>query len=408
MIKNRILIKDHHKELISSPDIQIVWLKAAVVAGLWASFEIIIGSLLHNIYLPFAGSILTAFAVCLLVAFSQLWKDKGLIWRAGLICALMKSVSPSAIILGPMTAIMLEGFLFNFSLSLFGYNWFGYLTGGALCLLSALLHKIINLLILYGFNIIDIYINLFQFVTKQINMVNASFWMLLIVLSIVYALIGVFAASIGIVIGRKAQKLSSSIDIMTDLAQSKTGLFHVNQNEKFSLALLFSHLLIIPVCLYLLGNQSIYISIPVILIYIIVCLVYYQNSLRKLKKTTFWIQLFVITILAAFFWNGFSKSGNWFDINGLWVGVMMNIRALIVIIGFAAFSVELRNPLIRLFLFNKGFRQLYLSVSIAFEALPLMIASMDNSLVFFRNPLKSISRTMLQAENWLIYFQNQK
>jgi len=149
---------------------------------------------------------------------------------------------------------MLEGFLFNFSLFLFGYNWFGYLTGGVLCLLSALLHKIINLIILYGFNIIDIYINLFRFITKQINMVNANFLILLIVLSMVYVLIGDFAATIVIIVGRKAQKLSSSIDIMTNLAQSKTDLFQVNQKEKFSIALLFSHLLIIPVCLYLLNN----------------------------------------------------------------------------------------------------------------------------------------------------------
>lgn len=84
----------------------------------------------------------------------------------------------------------------------------------------------------------------------------------------------------------------------------------------------------------------------------------------------------------------------------------MNIRALIVIVGFAAFSVELRNPIIKLFLVNRGFRQLYLSISIAFEALPLMIANMDKSSVFFKNPIQSISKTMIQAEYWLAYFQN--
>jgi len=38
-----------------------LWMKAAVVGGLWASLEIIVGSFLHNTRLPFAGSIL-AFA----------------------------------------------------------------------------------------------------------------------------------------------------------------------------------------------------------------------------------------------------------------------------------------------------------------------------------------------------------
>ena len=35
-----------------------LWMKAAVVGGLWASIEIIIGSFLHNTRLPFAGSML--------------------------------------------------------------------------------------------------------------------------------------------------------------------------------------------------------------------------------------------------------------------------------------------------------------------------------------------------------------
>jgi hypothetical protein len=33
-----------------------VWLKAAVLGGLWASVEIIIGSFFHNLRLPFAGT----------------------------------------------------------------------------------------------------------------------------------------------------------------------------------------------------------------------------------------------------------------------------------------------------------------------------------------------------------------
>ncbi|HPT04887.1 MAG TPA: hypothetical protein PLG86_07070, partial [Bacteroidales bacterium] len=60
-----------------------VWLKAAVVGGLWASVEIIIGSFLHNLRIPFAGSILASFGTIFLVAFFQLWPVKGLIWRAG-------------------------------------------------------------------------------------------------------------------------------------------------------------------------------------------------------------------------------------------------------------------------------------------------------------------------------------
>ena len=86
-----------------NPDRQlsITWLKAAVLGCLWASSEIVLGSFLHNLHVPFSSIFLTSIGVILIVSISYKWKDRGLIWRAGLICALMKSVSPSAVIFGP-------------------------------------------------------------------------------------------------------------------------------------------------------------------------------------------------------------------------------------------------------------------------------------------------------------------
>ncbi len=108
----------------SSKHLQLksVWLKAAVLGGLWASVEIIIGSFFHNLRLPFGGTILAANATILMIAFYQMWPEKGLIWRAGLIAALMKSISPSAIILGPMIGIMSEALIIEMFLRVFGNN----------------------------------------------------------------------------------------------------------------------------------------------------------------------------------------------------------------------------------------------------------------------------------------------
>ena len=63
-------------------------------------------------------------------------RENGLIWRAGIICALMKSISPSAVILGPMTGILTEALLVELSVWLFGKNIFGYLIAGALAVFS--------------------------------------------------------------------------------------------------------------------------------------------------------------------------------------------------------------------------------------------------------------------------------
>jgi hypothetical protein len=104
-----------------------VWARAAIVGGFWGGLEIIIGSSLHNLRLPFAGTALAAFAVCLLTAFHRCWPERGLIWRAGLICAALKSVSPSAVLIGPIVGIVLEAVMFEFGLRMAGMRLRGYI-----------------------------------------------------------------------------------------------------------------------------------------------------------------------------------------------------------------------------------------------------------------------------------------
>ena len=62
----------------------------------------------------------------------------------------MKSISPSAVILGPMIAITMEGLVLEFSVRLLGRNLLGYAIAGALTMLGALVHKITHLFELYG------------------------------------------------------------------------------------------------------------------------------------------------------------------------------------------------------------------------------------------------------------------
>jgi hypothetical protein len=65
----------------------LLWRKAAVIGSLWAASEIILGSFLKNAHIPFAGLVLTGIGVAILVAGHSLWPVKGLLWRAGLVCA---------------------------------------------------------------------------------------------------------------------------------------------------------------------------------------------------------------------------------------------------------------------------------------------------------------------------------
>src|SRR4030043_1640306 len=110
------------------------WIKAAITGTIWAASEIVLGSFLHNLKVPFSGNVLTAIGIIILTSISYIWTEKGLIWRAGLICALMKTLSPSAVIFGPMIAIFSEALLLEFSVRLLGRTLAGYLIGAMLAM----------------------------------------------------------------------------------------------------------------------------------------------------------------------------------------------------------------------------------------------------------------------------------
>ena len=152
--------------------------------------------------LAFAGTVL-------LIGFYQIWPHRGLIIRAGLITAVMKSVSPSAIILGPMTGIMLEAVVIELVIMLLGNNLISLILAGILSVSSALFHKVVSLLILYGFDLIQIYVNIINFALKQFGLNEAGEWQILVALLTVYTFFGVMAALVGLYIGRKAVRVKN-------------------------------------------------------------------------------------------------------------------------------------------------------------------------------------------------------
>lgn len=384
-----------------------LWLKAAVVGGLWASIEIIIGSFLHNTRLPFAGSMLAFAGTVLLIGFYQIWPQKGLIIRAGLITAVMKSVSPSAIIIGPMTGILLEAALIEFIILIAGNNIVSLMLAGTLSLSSALFHKVISLLIFYGFDLIKIYVNVINFALKQFGLKEAGEWQILIALLAVYTFFGVLAASLGYYIGRKAirmRKESNIIELEEREIRPKE-FFEIRDDQKTSILLLIIHILAIPVGLYLLNYWGLVVGLSYIVLYIIIVGYKYRFALRRLKKPIFWSQLIIIILLSAVFWDVGDNKNHWISEEGIIVGVEMMFRALFIVIAFSALSVELRNEKVRKFLYKIGFGKFYQSVGMAFSALPVMIALLPVSKEIIKNPAKSFLMPLIMADSWLNMFK---
>jgi nucleoside-triphosphatase THEP1 len=364
-------------QIIPGKPLSQTWLKASVIGSIWASIEIILGSFLHNLKIPLSGMILSFISVWLLISFLQLWKENGIILRAGIICALMKSISPSALILGPMIGIITEAILIELFIFIFGKNLFGYMIGGAFAVLATLIHKLVSLLILYGFNFIKILSDLYLFAVKQIDLKELTPASLIFLITLVYIIIGMVGAITGYITGLRYLKTKNLFSRHTDTVFNfRNPLLEEPLDQSYSIIFLLINVFSIVVILFLMNFSYFIAAIISSIIYIGFCILKYKNSLKRLKKISFWISFIIITFAAAFLWNGFSH-GAFFSIEGLIIGLKMNARAIIIVIGFSSISVELKNPVIKSVLYHRGFENLYQSLSLAFSALPFFLSNLS-------------------------------
>jgi len=174
-----------------------LWQRAAVLGSLWAASEIVLGSFLHNLRVPFAGHFLTAIAVAVLVAGHRTWPQKGLLVRAGLIAAVMKSTSPSAVLFGPMVAIAMEGVAMEAGVRLLGGRLPGYALGGALAMSWTLAHKVGSLLMTYGTGVVPLYGEVVTWAERQVGPIPLGAWGPLAALAALNFAAGAAAAAAG-------------------------------------------------------------------------------------------------------------------------------------------------------------------------------------------------------------------
>jgi nucleoside-triphosphatase THEP1 len=369
-VKNKVL---KSVRIIEKRELNPVWLKASVLGSIWASIEIITGSFLHNLNVPFSGTILSVMSVWLLVAFLQVWKEKGIVWRAGIICALMKSISPSAVIIGPMTGIIMEAFLLEFTVRLMGRNLAGYITGGALAVLSSLLHKIATLLIIYGFDLVKIADSFYRFAVNRMGGSNGNPALIISIVVSIYAVAGIAAATGGYLAGRRYIKTALP-DYRSNLTLAEENTLFERSSGRYSVPLLAANIAAMAGCMIMLSRGNFLIASVCSVGYATIVAIYYRNSLYRLAKWSVWIQFLAIAVASAFLWKSSAGEGI-FGTEGLIAGASMILRAAVIILGFAAISVELKNPLIRSLLYNRGFALIYQALTLGFSALPALIAS---------------------------------
>ncbi|HSH50730.1 MAG TPA: nucleoside-triphosphatase [Bacteroidales bacterium] len=370
------------------------WLKASIIGTFWAASEIVLGSFLHNLKIPFSGNILTAIGVILLISISYNWKEKGLFWRAGLICAIMKTLSPSAVIFGPMIAIFSQSILLETFTRVFGRTIAGYILGAIFAMSWNLFQKIINYIIFYGYNIIEIYKNLIQYAQNQINLYFETLWLPILILLAIYGLFGLVAAILGIKAGRT---IKANKDLKGDQHFRQTNRKFETKNHDFnySIYLLFINLILIASALLLINYTAWPVWSLSIITIVSIWLIRYKRALRKLTQSKFWIYFFLITMIAAFVFTKIQSNSLQ---SGLLIGLQMNFRAIIIIIGFSVLGTELYNPKIRNYFLKSSFKQLPMAIELAFSSLPETISSLPDVKIILKKPVTILNQMVTQAE----------
>ncbi len=381
------------------------WIKASIIGTIWAASEIVLGSFLHNLRVPFSGNILTAIGLIILISISYTWTEKGLFWRAGLICAILKTMSPSAVIFGPMIAIFTESLLLETSVRLLGRTIPGYLLGATLAMSWNLFQKIANYIIFYGSNIVEVYVDLLKLAQRQLNLQTEITWLPIFFLLIIYASFGLFAGIIGIRVGRKMLKHHGSElpgkpdkPVLAKVENAKNGF-------KYSLLWLFINIFLM-IGSFLLLNFALWVIWSLTIAGIVTVWSFrYRRAFRQLLKPGFWLLFVFITLITAFVFTK-AQTGENVLLKGLLTGLQMNFRAVVVITGFSVLGTELYNPKIRNFFLKTSVKHLPLALELSAESLPSFIASIPDLKSIVKNPVSIFHKVIMHADKRLTEIRN--
>lgn len=375
------------------------WIKASVLGTVWAASEIVLGSFLHNVKIPFSGNILVGIAMVLLISASHLWTEKGVIWRSGLICALLKTMSPSAIIFTPMLAIFTEGVLLESMVRLFKRKKIGYYIGAALAMSWNLFQKVLIMTFFYGMNLIKVYEKLMRSAQEKLHWEFDIIWIPLFSLLLIYVLLGLSVAYFGIKIGKQLLDKNYHPEFLQIKAEENTFLRTTNNTTYSILWLLIN--LILTISIFAIRNYvsfSVWVSLVVLLVSF--WSIKYNRAFRQVIKPKFWILFIVITMISSMVFSNFQDTKN--DIyEGIKIGVTMNLRAILLIISLTILGVELYNPKIRNWLQKGRFKQLSLAIQLSLESLPNVMANMPSLKVILKSPSIVFYQLIWQANERL-------
>jgi nucleoside-triphosphatase THEP1 len=365
-----------------------IWLKAAVVGSLWGASEIVLGSFLHNLRIPFSGNLLTAIGIILMVSGYRTWPEKGLVWRAGLICAALKTLSPSPVILGPMLSIFMQATLMEAAIRAGRGTWAGMLAGGGLAMSWNLLYRILSTLLIYGNPVVDLYQQLVSYLFRQTGLQFTGYWTPILVLGGLFFSFGMVAGAAGIQVSRAARKRDGMPSWQPVFRRKGQPVpFHDRgpAEKTWSPLQPFAFLALLAAGLHAMAVLSLPLSMALLSAFLLLAWWHDRRLVGRFAgKKGFWLGMAVMVLLSGLL-LGPPGSDRVLDPGGLRIGAEMCMRAIYVITGFGIISKELKHPGIMRWVKRRHLEPFLLAVRIAFQATPSMIEAIPGRQAW-RNP----------------------
>ena len=357
-----------------------------------------LGNLLHSLRVPLAGTLLAAIGVSILVAGLRLRGEPGVALRAGVVCALMKSVSPGAVVIGPMVGIMLEASIVEGVTRLTRRTVPGLLLAGGLATATPILQKIGALLITYGPDAADIFVGLYEFAASALGIRGPGPVTLIVVFAAAAALLGLAAAAAGLRMASLARRTAAD-PIPVDAAHSAFTFDAPSDGQTHSLALLACHVAALVLGLTLLATIPLWAAAIPAAAYAAFSSLRYRRVAQRFTRPRLWLEFAIIALLAAVTLGMLAPGKSLVD--GLYAGGQMLARGILVIVAFSGISVELRNPAVLRWVLAKDLGGAADALSIATGALPGILRLFGSERQVLRHPIRAFSRSLAATVAWI-------
>jgi len=318
----------------------------------------------------------------------RLWPQPGLLWRTALVTAAMKSISPSAVIIGPMLGIFMEGVLMELGSRVARGRWPGFVIGGALAVSWSLFQKILVLLVTFGFDLVAIYERLYFMAARTLGVESLGPFDLVQSIFIIDLIFGATVALVALRFSRpKAEDILLPDHEQEDL--DTPGGMHVDPDQKFSLSAAGVNLMLIIVGLFLMPYLPMFWDLVYVGGFVAGNHLFYRESLHRARRPKLWLQLIGLMVLSGIILGGLTSWEAF--LTGLSAGVSMVARAGLFIVGISALSTEMRNPVIMDWVRRHGFQGFFLALAYAFSTLPFLIRLIDRKRNILNKPLHTLA-----------------